>query len=104
MFGDPTRRRPVPATVRTSRKLLLGREIAHMLATAGVTQLEAARMLVEMMGRLEVGNGGAAEAYRAADEGDAPVDEIAKQLYVKIKDAETSADSITHETIKRLRK
>jgi Domain of unknown function (DUF5753) len=45
MFGDQTRRRPVPATVRTSRKLLLGREIAHMLATAGVTQIEAARML-----------------------------------------------------------
>ena len=45
MFGDPTRRRPVPATVRTSRKLLLGREIAHMLATAGATQLEAARMI-----------------------------------------------------------
>jgi len=64
--------------------------------------VEAARMLVEMMGRLEVGNGGAAEAYRAADEGDAPVDELARQLYVKIKDAETSADSITHETIKRL--
>jgi len=35
----------VPATVRTSRKLLLGREIANMLAKAGVTQLEAARML-----------------------------------------------------------
>jgi transcriptional regulator with XRE-family HTH domain len=45
MFGDPIRRRPVPATVRTSRKLLLGREIAHMLATAGATQAEAARML-----------------------------------------------------------
>jgi transcriptional regulator with XRE-family HTH domain len=45
MFGDLTRRRPVPATVRTSRKLLLGREIAHMLASAGVTQLEAARMI-----------------------------------------------------------
>jgi hypothetical protein len=64
--------------------------------------VEAARMLVEMMGRLEVGNGGAAEAYRAPEEGDAPVDELSKQLYVKIKDAETSADSITHETIKRL--
>ena len=35
----------MPATVRTSRKLLLGREIANMLAKAGVTQLEAARML-----------------------------------------------------------
>jgi predicted phosphate transport protein (TIGR00153 family) len=64
--------------------------------------VEAARMLVEMMGRLEVGNGGAAEAYRAPEEADAPVDEVARQLYVKIKDAETSADSITHETIKRL--
>jgi predicted phosphate transport protein (TIGR00153 family) len=64
--------------------------------------VEAARMLVEMMGRLEVGNGGAVQAYRVTDEGDGPVDEIARQLYVKIKDAETSADSITHETIKRL--
>jgi len=64
--------------------------------------VEAARMLVEMMGRLEVGNGGAAQAYRVTDEGDGPVDELARQLYVKIKDAETSADSITHETIKRL--
>jgi predicted phosphate transport protein (TIGR00153 family) len=65
--------------------------------------VEAARMLVEMMGRLEVGNGGAAEAYRPPEEEkDGPVDELAKQLYVKIKDAETSADSITHETIKRL--
>jgi predicted phosphate transport protein (TIGR00153 family) len=64
--------------------------------------VEAARMLVEMMGRLEVGNGGAAEAYRAPEEADTPVDEVARQLYVKIKDAETSADSITHETIKRL--
>lgn len=35
----------MPATVRTSRKLLLGREIANMLAKAGVTQLEAARMI-----------------------------------------------------------
>jgi uncharacterized protein Yka (UPF0111/DUF47 family) len=64
--------------------------------------VEAARMLVEMMGRLEVGNGGAAQAYRVTDEGEGPVDELARQLYVKIKDAETSADSITHETIKRL--
>jgi predicted phosphate transport protein (TIGR00153 family) len=64
--------------------------------------VEAARMLVEMMGRLEVGNGGAAEAYRAPEAADTPVDEVARQLYVKIKDAETSADSITHETIKRL--
>jgi len=64
--------------------------------------VEAARMLVEMMGRLEVGNGGAVQAYRVTDEGDGPVDELARQLYVKIKDAETSADSITHETIKRL--
>jgi uncharacterized protein len=65
--------------------------------------VEAARMLVEMMGRLEVGNGAAAHVYRPAEEaGDPPVDELARALYVKIKDAETSADSITHETIKRL--
>ncbi|HEU4580854.1 MAG TPA: DUF47 family protein [Polyangiaceae bacterium] len=64
--------------------------------------VEAARMLAEMMTRLEVGNGGAAEAYRAPEDPDAPVDEVARQLYVKVKDAETSADSITHETIKRL--
>lgn len=66
--------------------------------------VEAARMLVELMGRLEVGNGGAARAYQSTDDenAEAAVDEVARQLYVKIKDAETSADSITHETIKRL--
>ena len=64
--------------------------------------VEAARMLVEMMGRLEEGNGAAAHVYLPAEEGDPPVDELARALYVKIKDAETSADSITHETIKRL--
>ena len=35
----------MPATVRTSRKLLLGRELAHMLAQAGVTQAEAAKLI-----------------------------------------------------------
>ncbi len=65
--------------------------------------VEASRMLVEMMGRLEVGNGAAAHVYQPAEDGrEKAVDELAKQLYVKIKDAETSADSITHETIKRL--
>lgn len=64
--------------------------------------VEAARLLVEMMGRLAVGNGAAAHVYRPADESEPPVDELARALYVKIKDAETSADSITHETIKRL--
>jgi len=44
--------------------------------------VEAARMLVEMMGRLEVGNGGAAQAYRAAEEAETPVDEVARQQYV----------------------
>lgn len=35
----------MPATVRTARKLLLGREIAHMIDTAGVSQAEAARLI-----------------------------------------------------------
>ncbi|GAA1961737.1 helix-turn-helix transcriptional regulator [Amycolatopsis minnesotensis] len=33
------------ATVRTAKKLLLGREIAHMIDTAGVSQAEAARLI-----------------------------------------------------------
>ena len=64
--------------------------------------MEAARQLVEMIGRREVGNRAAAHVYRPAEESEPPVDELARALYVKIKDAETSADSITHETIKRL--
>jgi hypothetical protein len=60
-------------------------------------------MLVEMMGRLEVSNGAAAHAYRPVeDERELAVDELAKELYVRTKDAETSADSITRETIKRV--
>ncbi|MGH3585988.1 MAG: helix-turn-helix domain-containing protein [Pseudonocardia sp.] len=35
----------MPPTVRTSRKLLLGREIAHMLANSGVTQVDAAKLI-----------------------------------------------------------
>jgi predicted phosphate transport protein (TIGR00153 family) len=66
--------------------------------------VEASRMLVELLGLLGVGNGAAKNVYRHAD--DAPVvpdfDEKAKLLYVKIKEAETTADSITHDTIKRL--
>lgn len=33
------------ATVRTARKMLLGREIAHMIETANVSQAEAARLI-----------------------------------------------------------
>jgi transcriptional regulator with XRE-family HTH domain len=49
----------VPATVRTARKLLLGREIAHMLAQAGVTQAEAAKLIETSAARINsLTNGG----------------------------------------------
>lgn len=32
-------------TVRTAKKLLLGREIAHMISTAGISQAEAAKLI-----------------------------------------------------------
>ncbi|MBO0808044.1 MAG: helix-turn-helix domain-containing protein, partial [Actinobacteria bacterium] len=32
-------------TVRTAKKLLLGREIAHMIQTAGVSQADAAKLI-----------------------------------------------------------
>jgi uncharacterized protein len=66
--------------------------------------VEAARMLVELVKLLGVGNGAAKNAYRSPeDEKPAPqVSEQLKQLYAKIKEAETAADSITHDTIKRL--
>ncbi|AXB41318.1 MULTISPECIES: Scr1 family TA system antitoxin-like transcriptional regulator [Amycolatopsis] len=35
----------MPATVRTAKKLLLGREIAHMIETAGASQAEAAKLI-----------------------------------------------------------
>jgi uncharacterized protein len=66
--------------------------------------VEAARMLVELIKLLGVGNGAAKNAYRTPED-DKPspaVTEQAKQLYAKIKEAETAADSITHDTIKRL--
>ena len=66
--------------------------------------VEAARMLVELIRLLGVGNGAAKHAYRVPedDKPSADVTEKAKQLYAKIKEAETAADSITHDTIKRL--
>jgi predicted phosphate transport protein (TIGR00153 family) len=66
--------------------------------------VEAARMLVELVKLLGVGNGAAKHAYRTPedDKPSAQVAEQAKQLYVRIKEAETAADSITHDTIKRL--
>lgn len=39
-------------TVRTTRKLLLGREISHMLSRAGVTQAEAAKLLETSQARV----------------------------------------------------
>lgn len=66
--------------------------------------VEAARMLVELIKLLGVGNGAAKHAYRTPedDRPSAEVTEKAKHLYAQIKDAETAADSITHDTIKRL--
>lgn len=66
--------------------------------------VEASRMLVELLGLLDVGNGAAKDVYRHPDDEAIPrdVDVRAKELYVKIKEAETTADSITHDTIKRL--
>jgi predicted phosphate transport protein (TIGR00153 family) len=66
--------------------------------------VEAARMLVELIRLLGVGNGAAKNAYRSPeDEKAAPqVFEQAKALYARIKEAETTADGITHDTIKRL--
>jgi predicted phosphate transport protein (TIGR00153 family) len=65
--------------------------------------VDAARMLVQMLERLDIGNGAAAHVYKAAPaNGESHVDEQSKALYAQIKDAETQADGITHETIKRL--
>jgi uncharacterized protein len=66
--------------------------------------VEAARMLVEMLKLLGVGNGAAKNVYRMPDESRTPteVDQRARVLYAQIKEAETNADSITHDTIKRL--
>ncbi|WP_054814697.1 Scr1 family TA system antitoxin-like transcriptional regulator [Nocardia arizonensis] len=40
------------APLRTARKLLLGREIAHMIATAGVSQAEAAKLIETTQSRI----------------------------------------------------
>lgn len=66
--------------------------------------VDAARMLVELLKLLAVGNGAAKNVYRLPeDEKAAPqVGDQAKSLYVRIKEAETEADGITHDTIKRL--
>ena len=66
--------------------------------------VEAAGMLVELVKLLAVGNGAAKSAYKSPeDEKAAPhVGEQARKLYAQIKEAETAADAITHDTIKRL--
>ncbi|SFS65248.1 helix-turn-helix domain-containing protein [Saccharopolyspora flava] len=40
------------ATVRTARKLLLGRELAHMIETAGLSQSEAAKLIETSQSRI----------------------------------------------------
>lgn len=42
----------MPATVRTAKKLLLGREIAHMIERAGVSQGEAAKLIETSQSRI----------------------------------------------------
>jgi hypothetical protein len=66
--------------------------------------VEASHMLVEMMELLKLGNGGAKNVYRSSNAPSAgpELEESAKLLYVKIKQAETAADGITHDTIKSL--
>lgn len=49
------------STVRTARKLLLGREIAHMIEVAGISQAEAAKMIETSQPRIaSLINGGGA--------------------------------------------
>jgi uncharacterized protein len=63
------------------------------------TTVTAAQMLLEVMTRLEA-NGGTSPYGAASADG---IDDEIKALWVKIKTAETTGDSITHETMKRLR-
>lgn len=42
----------MPATVRTAKKLLLGREIAHMIESAGVSQSDAAKLIETSQSRI----------------------------------------------------
>jgi len=44
----------MPPTIRTARKLMLGREIAHMMSTAGVSQAQVAAMLETSQSRVAV--------------------------------------------------
>ena len=66
--------------------------------------VEAAHLLVELVKLLGVGNGAAKNAYRSPEDekADPQVGDKAKALYARIKEAETTADGITHDTIKRL--
>lgn len=42
----------MPATVRTAKKLLLGREIAHMIENAGASQADAAKLIETSQSRI----------------------------------------------------
>lgn len=64
--------------------------------------VEASHLFIEMLSRLQVGEAAPREVYRAPRESIPPADATAQSLYARIKEAETTADSITHETIKRL--
>ncbi len=64
--------------------------------------VEASHLFLELLSRLQVGEAAPREVYRAPRESIPPPDAAAQSLYSRIKEAETTADSITHETIKRL--
>src|ERR1700754_1975970 len=66
--------------------------------------VEAARMLLEMMTHMKPANGESSGIYRSTGDELRPpeVDEQSKRLSAEITEAETAADSITHQTVKRL--
>lgn len=66
--------------------------------------VEAAKMLVDIMHRMKPALGEASGIYRATGEAvhTTEIDSETMRLYAAIKEAETTADSITHETVKRL--
>lgn len=66
--------------------------------------VEAAQMLVAMIGRMQRVTGSGKGPYSAPEPGTIPaVDAETQRLALQIKDVEHAGDSITHQTVKRLR-
>lgn len=66
--------------------------------------IEAARLLVEMMGRMRIPGDGEPGPYHAdaQDETETGVDAETRALAARIKEAERAGDTITHRTVQRL--